>query len=191
MKIVLRSLVSALLAVSCVSAQVHDPTLNWRAATSQELVTVIPARAQVIHERIETEGYSNTGITDGHAHFVAATVLITAGYAAHGKYSHLLVTQVPLRLDGHLDVAPGSYVLGWDRGTETLQVHVYRAESGEQVGTVEAHSTATRITVVSIRIWPPRERQVLQIGTVSNPLSAPLGFRFYEGTCTHPGRLGE
>jgi hypothetical protein len=153
-----------LLAPSCALAQTQPHASTWRAATTQELASVVPARAQVLHERIETESSSQTGITDDHSHFVAATVLITAGYAAHGKYSHFLVTQVPLTLDEHLTLNPGNYLIGWERDADGLNVHVYRAESGDEVGSVEARPSATRTTVVSIRIWPPRERSVLQIG---------------------------
>ena len=38
---------------------------SWRAATDTELKTLIPPRAQVIQERIETELRTASGITDG------------------------------------------------------------------------------------------------------------------------------
>ena len=53
-----------------------------------ELRSVIPARAPVISERIETEFRTASGITDGNCHFIAGVVTITAGYSAEGKYSH-------------------------------------------------------------------------------------------------------
>ena len=152
------------LAWASVCAQTRRHTMDWRSATTQELGNVLPARAPVVHERIETEISSNTGIADDHAHFIAATVLITAGYAAHGKYSQFLVTQVPLLLDEHLTLAPGNYLVGWERNTDGLDVHFYRAESGVDLGSVEARPSATNMTVVSVRIWPPRERSVIQIG---------------------------
>lgn len=158
--------------VPCLASQPHEHTAMWRSATSQELAGVLPARAPVVHERIETETNSNTGITDGQSHFVAATVLITTGYAAHGKYAHFLVTQVPITLDGHLTLAPGNYLIGWDRNADGLDVHLYRAESGDEVGAVEARVSPTHLTVVSIRLWPPRDQSILQIGrfTVSYQL---------------------
>jgi hypothetical protein len=159
-----RLLVLLVFASACASAQPRQHTAAWRAATTQELGSLLPARAPVVHERIETETSSNTGITDDHGHFIAATVLITAGYAAHGKYSHFLMTQVPLTLDDRLTLAPGSYLVGWERGADGLDVHVYRADNGEAVGSVGARPSATHLTVVSVRIWPPRERSVLQIG---------------------------
>lgn len=159
-----RWIACSVVATSCAFAQAHEHAASWRAANAQELATVLPARAQVVHERIETETSANTGITDGHSHFVAATVLITAGYAAHGKYSHFLITQVPLTLDHSLTLAPGSYLIGWERDAEGLAVHLYRAENGGEVGTVEARPSATHLAVVSVCVWPPRERSVLQIG---------------------------
>lgn len=147
-----------------VSAQTRQHAPEWRNATTQELGSVLPARAPVVHERIETEVGSNTGVIDDHAHFIAATVLITAGYAAHGKYSQFLVTQVPLVLNEHLTLVPGSYLVGWARNTEGLDVHFYRAEDGVALGSVEARPSTTKMTVVSVRIWPPRERSAIQIG---------------------------
>ena len=79
---------------------------GWRAATEGELKTLLPARAPVQQERIETEMRTASGITDGHGKFVAGVVLITAGYSADGKYSHYFVTQVPLKI-GNFQLAPG------------------------------------------------------------------------------------
>src|SRR3954452_11338863 len=73
---------------------------RWRAATKDELRSVIPARAPVIKENIETEFRTASGVTDGRGRFIAGVVMITAGYSAEGKYSHFFVTQAPLRLGG-------------------------------------------------------------------------------------------
>src|SRR5579875_4192207 len=86
---------------------------EWRPATDAELRSVIPARAPVIEERIETEMRSASGITNGHRKYVAGVVLITAGYSAEGKYSHFFLTQVPLKLGSDTRLAPGEYVLGY------------------------------------------------------------------------------
>src|ERR1700736_3685718 len=69
----------------------------WRQATDAELAALLPARAPVEKEHIETEIRTASGITDGKGHFIAGVVLITAGYSADGKYSHYLVVQSPMR----------------------------------------------------------------------------------------------
>ncbi len=61
---------------------------TWHSASEEELKSLIPARAPVISERIETEFRTASGITDGKGHAIAGVVLITAGYSADGKYSH-------------------------------------------------------------------------------------------------------
>src|SRR5579875_895279 len=60
---------------------------TWRAATDAELKALVPVRAPVVQERIETELRTASGITDGKGKYVAGGVLITAGYSAEGKYS--------------------------------------------------------------------------------------------------------
>src|SRR3954469_2789457 len=90
---------------------------RWRAATADELRTVIPARAPVIKENIETEFRTASGVTDGRGKFIAGVVMITAGYSAEGNYSHYFVTQVPLDL-GDLRLAPGQYVFGSKRASD-------------------------------------------------------------------------
>src|ERR1700761_824619 len=82
---------------------------SWRPATESELRQIIPARAQVEKERIETEFHTASGITDGNSKFVAGVVLITAGYAAEGKYSNFVIAQVPIRIEALL-LSPGTYV---------------------------------------------------------------------------------
>src|SRR5215211_5695205 len=71
---------------------------NWRIASGPELRKVVPARAPVIKENIETEFRTASGVTDGRGKFIAGVVMITAGYSAEGLYSHYFITQVPLRL---------------------------------------------------------------------------------------------
>jgi len=72
-------------------------TTRWRTATKQELRKLIPARAPVIKENIETEFRTASGVFDGQGKYVAGVVMITAGYSAEGKYSHFFITQVPLQ----------------------------------------------------------------------------------------------
>ncbi len=112
---------------------------NWRAASSAELEAVLPARAPVEKERIETEMRTATGIVNSSHQIIASVVLITAGYAADGKYSHYLLVQAPMTIGGHLKLAPGAYVVGWRRGEDGLVVHFYDALSGTELGNEVAH----------------------------------------------------
>jgi len=150
------------------SARAQTPNLAWHAATEKELQGLLPARAAVEKEHIETEMRTASGITDGHGQYVAAIVLITAGYAADGKYSHYLVTQVPLEI-GDVSLKPGEYVLGWDRLPESLNVHFYDAATGAPQGSTEARKVQGPAQVVSIKIWPPQSRQRVQIGRFEMP----------------------
>ncbi|MGA8028967.1 MAG: hypothetical protein WB992_17645 [Bryobacteraceae bacterium] len=137
---------------------------NWRAATESELRNLIPARAPVEKEHIETEFRTASGITDGNGRYVAGVVLITAGYAAEGKYSNFFITQVPLKV-GELSLQPGEYVFGWSKkGDDSLDVKFYEAQSGKSLGTVEARRTSRSGSIQSFRISPPSERAVIQIG---------------------------
>ncbi len=72
----------------------------WRQASDAELASLLPARASVEREHIETEMRTASGIVNGHGHFIAGVVLITAGYSANGKYSHYLIVQARLRIGG-------------------------------------------------------------------------------------------
>jgi hypothetical protein len=137
---------------------------GWRAASAAELEAFLPARAPVEKERIETEMRTATGITDDRGHMIGAVVLITAGYAAEGKYSHYLLTQSPLVLGGEVRLAPGSYVLGWNRSPEGLQVHLFDAMTGAERGTVLARAAKEPMRVEPFKIWPPGERSAIQIG---------------------------
>ena len=71
---------------------------GWRAASEPELRKIIPARAPVIKENIETEFRTASGVTDGQGKFIAGVVMITAGYSAEGKYSHFFIAQVPVQV---------------------------------------------------------------------------------------------
>lgn len=136
---------------------------TWRAATESELKDVIPPRAAVEKERIETESRTASGITNGKGKYVAGVVLITAGYSADGKYSHFFLTQVPLRV-GDVSLKPGDYVFGWSRNEESLTVQFYEALSGKPVGTVEAIRNSRIGKIESFHIYPPAEKAIVQIG---------------------------
>lgn len=136
---------------------------EWRAATATELHSLLPARAPVLQERIETEMRTASGITNGKGKFVAGIVLITAGYSADGKYSHFFLTQVPLKI-GDFPLPAGTYVIGWQHMDDGLKVSFYDAASGKPMGTVPATLNPAITRVESFRIWPPAEHPVMQIG---------------------------
>jgi hypothetical protein len=160
---------AALLLICIAGSAQKTPGGEWRTATAAELSAVLPLRAPVVKERIETEMASATGVIDGHGHVIAAVVLITAGYAANGKYSHYLLAEAPLRLGKDLQLPAGAYVIGWTRGEESLQVHIYDAATGVDRGSIEAPMMPRSVTVVPIRIWPPSERSIIQIGRFMIP----------------------
>ncbi len=140
----------------------------WRAATETELRALIPARAPVIAERIETEFRTASGATDGRGRFIAGVVLITAGYSAEGKYSNFFIVQVPVRI-GTMLLPAGQYVFGWTRAEEALTVRFYEAATGRQVGEVEAKHDLSIKRVESFRIWPPGDRSMVQLGRFTLP----------------------
>ena len=136
---------------------------TWRQATPAELAAVLPSRAPVVNEHIETEMRTASGITDGKDHFIAGVVLITAGYSADGKYSHYFVCQVPLKVGDFL-LPPGQYLIGFVRGQDSLMVTFYLAQSGKPVGQVKATRNLSITRVESFRIWPPGEKALIQLG---------------------------
>ena len=140
----------------------------WRAASDKELQSLLPARATVVKEHIETEMRTASGISDGHGKFVAGIVLITAGYSADGKYSHYFVTQVPLQI-GSISLPPGDYVFGWQREEDSLNVHFYDAATGVARGSVKAKRIEGSSGVVSFKIWPPETKSIIQIGRFGIP----------------------
>jgi len=140
----------------------------WRAATAVELRALVPDRAPVEKERIETEFRTASGITDGQHRFIAGVVLITAGYSAEGKYSHFVIVQAPIRI-GAMSLAPGQYVFGWTHNADALTVKFYEAATGKSLGLVEATLNPSIKSVSSFRIWPPDEKSVMQIGRFTFP----------------------
>ncbi|MGA2051249.1 MAG: hypothetical protein ABSG96_26465 [Terracidiphilus sp.] len=142
----------------------------WRQATDAELASLLPARAPVEKEHIETELRTASGIVNSRGHFIAGVVLLTAGYSADGKYSHYLLVQAPIRIGG-VALKPGEYVFGWNRAmaTDTLSVHFHEAATGALVGTCDAHRIAGSSRVESLHIWPPGDKALIQIGRFGIP----------------------
>jgi len=128
---------------------------GWRQASEKELVAIIPARATVINERIETEMRTASGVTDGHGKFIAGVVMITAGYAAEGKYSYFLSTQVSINT-ADMELKPGEYVFGSHRRDEqTLEIKFYEAGTGKFLGQAQAIADPQRGPIRSLTITPP------------------------------------
>lgn len=147
---------------------VAQTSTNWRIASNAELQALLPARATVQQEHIETEMRSASGVSDGHGKMIAGIVLITAGYSADGKYSHFFVTQVPIHI-GDFTLPPGEYVFGWQRGDDLLNVSFYDAATGLQRGVAQAHHIPPPIPIASFRIWPPQGKALIQIGRFGLP----------------------
>jgi len=141
----------------------------WRQATNAELASLLPARAAVEKEHIETEMRTASGIVNGRGHFIAGVVLLTAGYSAEGKYSHYLIVQAPIRIGG-VALKPGEYAFGWTRSQtgDALTVHFNQAATGVLVGTADAHRIAGSSRIESLRIWPP-DKALIQFGLFGIP----------------------
>jgi hypothetical protein len=143
---------------------------GWRQATDAELASLLPARAPVEREHIETEMRTASGIVNSRGRYIAGVVLLTAGYSADGKYSHYLIVQTPVRIGG-IALRPGEYVFGWTRtqAGDALSVHFHEAATGALVGSTDAHRIAGSSRVESLHIWPPGEKALIQIGRFAVP----------------------
>ena len=150
------------------SLSLHAQNSAWRQATSTELASLLPARAPVIKEHIETEMRTASGIVDSRGRYIAGVVLITAGYSAEGKYSHYLVVQSPIKVGG-VSLKPGEYILGFTHSGDVLNVHFNEAATGKLVGNTDAHLMAGNRTVTQLQIWPPSSKSVFQIGRFAIP----------------------
>jgi hypothetical protein len=141
---------------------------KWRQASEKELKGLIPARATVEKERIETEMRTASGVTDGSGKFIAGVVMITAGYAAEGKYSHFFITQTPIGM-GEMKLSPGEYVFGTKRmDASTLEVSFYEAATGKPLGSVNARVDSKRGPVYSFHITPAGgDRPTIKVGRFS------------------------
>jgi hypothetical protein len=154
-----------LLSIGCVGISAKTHSSSWRQASEKELTSLIPARAPVISERIETEARTASGVTDGQGKFIAAVVLITAGYSAEGKYSHFFITQVPVKI-GDMDLKTGEYVFGYKRADdESLEVKFYQARTGNLLGSIKAQIGVKSGPIHSLLITPPNgDKFTVQIG---------------------------
>jgi hypothetical protein len=157
-----RTLYAALIVLLLLPAARSEKPV-WRQATDAELASLLPARAPVEKEHIETELRTASGIVDGSGRYIAGVVLITAGYSADGKYSHYLVVQAPLRVGG-IALKPGEYAFGYSHAGEVLRVHFNDAASGTLIGTTDARLLNGIKGITSLHIWPPGTRSVIQIG---------------------------
>src|SRR5215510_8641206 len=159
--------VSASILMVLVWAVAHGTLVpaGWRNASEPELRKVIPARAPVIKENIETEFRTASGVTDGRGKFIAGVVMITAGYSAEGKYSHFFIAQVPMKI-GEFSLEPGEYVFGYQRKTpDSITVTFHRASSGDTVGEVEAVRNRKSSMVRALLIQPATGgRGTIQVG---------------------------
>jgi hypothetical protein len=153
-----------------VSTAMHAQKGAWRQATDAELASLLPSRAPVEKEHIETEMRTASGIVDARGRYIAGVVLLTAGYSADGKYSHYLLVQAPVRIGG-IALKPGEYVFGWDRAKsgDALSVRFHVAATGLLVGTAEAHRMTGSTRVESLHIWPPGDKPLVQIGRFGLP----------------------
>ena len=165
-------LLSLLLPLSLASASGAQAKPQWRTATQAELAAALPARAPVVKERIATEMRTASGIVNSRGKIIAGVVLITAGYSADGKYSHYVLVQAPITI-GSVALAPGAYVFGWQRSEDALLVKFYDAATGTELGDVTAHRLPTGSRVESFRLWPPSDRQIVQIGRFAIPYKLP------------------
>ena len=162
----------ALSVMCCVGAWAQKD--SWRKATDTELGALLPARAPVEKEHIETEMRTASGIVDKHGHFIAGVILITAGYSAEGKYSHFLIVQAPIKIGG-VSLKPGEYVFGYTHvfgsthQSDSLTVHFNVASTGVLVGTTDAHLLPPHTVVESLHIWPPADKPLFQIGRFGIP----------------------
>jgi hypothetical protein len=162
------ALLPLLLAFSFFLPQTTAAKSGWRVATTEELQAVLPARARVGEERIETEARTASGIISQRGQVIAGVVLITAGYSADGKYSHYLLVQSPITV-GDVAMPPGTYVLGWKRAEASLDVHFYEAMTGAEVGHSIARELPSPGRVEAFRIWPPQDHAMIQIGRFALP----------------------
>jgi hypothetical protein len=163
-----RQVLSAVLLLGMLLPAAAGEKASWRQATDAELAALLPARAPVEKEHIETELRTASGIVSNRGRYIAGIVLITAGYSADGKYSHYLVVQAPIRVGG-VALKPGEYVFGYTHAGDLLSVHFNQAATGTLIGTTDAHLILGSSRVASLHIWPPSEKAIIQIGRFGIP----------------------
>jgi hypothetical protein len=156
------------LMIACVGAMAAANNQSWRTATDAELAKVIPARAPVEKEHIETELRTAAGIINKDGKAIAGVVMITAGYSADGKYSHYFLTQVPIEIKG-VQFKPGNYVFGSKRlESGEMEVRFYEAATAKEVVAVNATLETSKGPIRSLVISPPENgRGTIKIGRFS------------------------
>jgi hypothetical protein len=112
-----------------------------------------------------------SGIINDRGQLIASVVLIIAGYAAEGKFSHYFLIQHAVALGDKIELPPGAYVIGWTRTDNGLMVHVFDAATVKERGVVLALPIAQPKRVEGFRIWPPNEQHYIQIGRYMLPYS--------------------
>ena len=85
--------------------------------------------------------------------------------------TYYLLVQAPIRIGADISLGPGAYAIGWTRATDGLLVHIYEAETGTPLGTITARPLGQPSPIVTIKIWSPTERSVIQIGRFAVPYS--------------------
>lgn len=165
----MKSLLLALLLLPIFSPALYAQASSaWREATPAEMQKVLPTRAQAGKEEIATDMRTASGIINSQGKMIAAVAMMTAGYAAVGKYSHFFLVQAPIII-GDVTFQPGTYLIGWKRVAAGLDISFYDARTEAKRGTFTAHRLETGSRVESFRIWPPSSGQMIQIGRFSLP----------------------
>lgn len=160
-------LLLCVLLMSCLAGS-SQSRVYWRSATPDELSGFLPARAVVGKERIESELRTASGIVNQRGEMIASVLLITAGYAADGRFSYYLLAQHALTV-GEVHLAPGAYVVGWTRTDDGLKVHIFDAVTLTPRGDTLARPNPQSRRVISFHIWPPDQGSRIQIGRYTLP----------------------
>lgn len=126
--------------------------------SESDLKKVIPEKAPVIKENIETEFRTASGIVNGQKN-IFGVVIITAGYEADGKYTHFFKTDEKLKL-GEIVLNKGEYIFGYKRlDNETLDVSFYQARDGKLIGSIEAKVERKKGAIYSFLLEPPVDKK--------------------------------
>ncbi len=140
---------------------------DWRKMSEDELKKVVPEKAPVIKENIETELRTASGISDGKTQ-ILGVVIITAGYEADGKFTHFLRLGSDVKI-GKVTLKKSDYVFGYKRlNADSLRVSFYTAKDGKLIGTTVAQVERKKGAIYSLLIEPPiAKRGRIYIGRFS------------------------
>lgn len=138
----------------CFALTLSTNAQEWRKMSEPELKTVVPEKAPVVKEDIETEFRTASGITNGTRN-IFGVVIITAGYEADGKYTHFLRLGDKMSI-GRLRLQADDYIFGYKRlDNFTLNVTFYQAKTGKRIGSVRARVEQKKGAIYSLQIEPP------------------------------------